>query len=110
MGEFGRTPRINLTAGRDHFPKAFNVALAGCGVKGGRVIGATDKLGTEVVERPVGAGSVLYVLPGAGYRSAARKPKQCRPADQDCGGRGGGEGSFWLGLGISSAEPHSNGN
>jgi hypothetical protein len=53
MGEFGRTPRINLTAGRDHFPQAFNVALAGCGVKGGRVIGATDKLGAEVVERPV---------------------------------------------------------
>jgi hypothetical protein len=53
MGEFGRTPRINLTAGRDHFPKAFNLALAGCGVQGGRVIGATDKLGTEVMDRPV---------------------------------------------------------
>ena len=53
MGEFGRQPRINLTAGRDHFPKAFNMAMAGCGVKGGRVIGATDKLGTEVSERPV---------------------------------------------------------
>lgn len=53
MGEFGRMPRINLTAGRDHFPRAFNMAMAGCGVKGGRVIGATDKLGTEVIERPV---------------------------------------------------------
>jgi hypothetical protein len=53
MGEFGRMPQINLTAGRDHFPKAFNVALAGCGVRGGQVIGATDKLGTEVIERPV---------------------------------------------------------
>ena len=53
MGEFGRTPRVNLTAGRDHYPQAFNVALAGCGAKGGQVIGATDKLGTEVVERPV---------------------------------------------------------
>jgi hypothetical protein len=53
MGEFGRMPRINLTAGRDHFPAAFNLALAGCGVKGGQVIGATDKLGTEVAERPV---------------------------------------------------------
>src|SRR5438132_396544 len=53
MGEFGRTPQINLTAGRDHFPRAFNMALAGCGVKGGQVVGATDKLGTEVVERPV---------------------------------------------------------
>jgi uncharacterized protein (DUF1501 family) len=53
MGEFGRTPRINLTAGRDHFPAAFNVALAGCGVKGGQVIGATNQLGTAVVARPV---------------------------------------------------------
>jgi hypothetical protein len=53
MGEFGRTPRINLTAGRDHYPQAFNVALAGAGVCGGRVIGATDKEGVEVVERPV---------------------------------------------------------
>ena len=53
MGEFGRTPRINLTAGRDHFPACFNVAFAGAGVKGGQVIGATNPLGTEVAERPV---------------------------------------------------------
>jgi hypothetical protein len=53
MGEFGRTPRINLTSGRDHFPKAFNLALAGCGIRGGRVLGATDALGTEVSDRPV---------------------------------------------------------
>jgi hypothetical protein len=53
MGEFGRMPRINLTAGRDHFPAAFNMAMAGCGVKGGQVIGSTDKLGTAVAERPV---------------------------------------------------------
>jgi hypothetical protein len=53
MGEFGRTPRVNLTAGRDHYPQAFLAALAGCGVKGGQVIGATDKLGAEVKERPI---------------------------------------------------------
>jgi uncharacterized protein (DUF1501 family) len=53
MGEFGRMPQINLTAGRDHFPSAFNVTLAGCGVRGGQVIGATDKLGTAVADRPV---------------------------------------------------------
>ena len=41
MGEFGRTPKINPNAGRDHFPKVFNVALAGGGVKGGQVIGAS---------------------------------------------------------------------
>jgi uncharacterized protein (DUF1501 family) len=53
MGEFGRMPRINLTAGRDHFPAAFGAVLAGGGVKGGQVIGATDKLGTAVAQRPV---------------------------------------------------------
>jgi hypothetical protein len=53
MGEFGRSPRINLTAGRDHYPHAFNAFLAGCGVQGGRVVGATDKLGAEVVDRPI---------------------------------------------------------
>jgi uncharacterized protein (DUF1501 family) len=53
MGEFGRMPRINLTAGRDHFPTAFNLGLAGGGVKGGHVIGATDKLGTAIADRPV---------------------------------------------------------
>ncbi len=53
MGEFGRTPRINVGAGRDHYPHAFNVALAGSGVHGGRVVGATDKDGVEVTDRPV---------------------------------------------------------
>jgi hypothetical protein len=53
MGEFGRTPQMNLSAGREHYPQAFNVALAGAGVRGGQVIGATDKRGVEVVDRPV---------------------------------------------------------
>jgi uncharacterized protein (DUF1501 family) len=53
MGEFGRMPQINLTAGRDHYPQAFSLFLAGCGVQGGRVIGATDAKGVEVIDRPV---------------------------------------------------------
>src|SRR5262245_37620879 len=53
MGEFGRTPHVNLTAGRDHYPQAFTVALAGAGVRGGQVIGATDPRGIEVADRPV---------------------------------------------------------
>ncbi len=53
MGEFGRMPHINLTAGRDHYPQAFTVALAGAGVRGGQVIGATDKDGVAVTDRPV---------------------------------------------------------
>ena len=53
MGEFGRTPKINPRAGRDHYPRAFNVALAGGGVRGGQVIGQTDAGGVEVSDRPV---------------------------------------------------------
>jgi hypothetical protein len=53
MGEFGRTPRVNPRAGRDHFPRAFSMAMAGAGVRGGSVIGATSKDGTDVTDRPV---------------------------------------------------------
>jgi len=53
MGEFGRTPRINPRSGRDHYPKAFNAALAGGGIQGGRVIGKTDAGGETVTDRPV---------------------------------------------------------
>ena len=53
MGEFGRTPKINPRGGRDHFPLAFNVALAGGGVKGGQVIGATNAEGTGIKDHPV---------------------------------------------------------
>ena len=52
MGEFGRTPEINATNGRDHWCKAFSVAMAGGGV-GGRIVGATDKAGMEIQDRPV---------------------------------------------------------
>ncbi len=53
MGEFGRTPKVNPRGGRDHFPKAFSVAVAGCGVKGGQVIGKTNQTGSDVTDRPV---------------------------------------------------------
>lgn len=51
--EFGRTPQINGLAGRDHWPHAFSAVLAGAGIAAGTVIGATDRQGAEVVERPV---------------------------------------------------------
>jgi hypothetical protein len=53
LGEFGRTPKINGTTGRDHFPLAWSTVLGGAGVKGGQVIGDTGKAGTEVASRPV---------------------------------------------------------
>lgn len=51
--EFGRTPRINENAGRDHYPRAFSSVLAGGGVRGGVVYGATDEGAEKVVENPV---------------------------------------------------------
>lgn len=62
MGEFGRTPRINPRAGRDHYPRAFNVALAGGGVRGGQVIGKLDAGGTSVIDRPVGVSDLFRTL------------------------------------------------
>jgi hypothetical protein len=56
MGEFGRTPQITTkdgTPGRNHYPRAWTSLLAGCGVRGGQVIGKTDREGAEVVERPI---------------------------------------------------------
>jgi uncharacterized protein (DUF1501 family) len=49
-GEFGRTPTINKLGGRDHWPHGFSVALAGGGIRGGKVIGATDPEGGKEVE------------------------------------------------------------
>jgi hypothetical protein len=62
MGEFGRTPRINARAGRDHYPRAFNVALAGGGIRGGQVIGETDAGGVEVSDRPVAVSDLLRTV------------------------------------------------
>lgn len=51
--EFGRTPRINATNGRDHWPRVFSVALAGGGTQGGTVYGASDALGADLDSNPV---------------------------------------------------------
>jgi Protein of unknown function (DUF1501) len=53
MGEFGRSPQIDNKAGRNHYPRAFSVALAGGGVQGGRIIGSTSAGGQDVASRPV---------------------------------------------------------
>jgi len=51
--EFGRTPKINNTAGRDHWPKVFSVMLAGGGIKGGVIYGASDSTASEPESDPV---------------------------------------------------------
>jgi hypothetical protein len=61
-GEFGRTPQINKDAGRDHWPRVGCGVIAGGGFRTGQVIGATDRLGGEPVERPVHFGEVFATL------------------------------------------------
>ncbi|MGV3721011.1 MAG: DUF1501 domain-containing protein, partial [Actinomycetota bacterium] len=53
MGEFGRTPYLNDARGRDHYPDAWSMAMAGCGIRRGVVYGATDEHGVAVKENPV---------------------------------------------------------
>src|SRR5260370_29741572 len=60
MSEFGRTPTINRNYGRDHWGTAWSVALAGCGVKGGAVVGKTNTNGTAVVDRMVNGGHLFH--------------------------------------------------
>ncbi len=66
MGEFGRTPKLNATAGRDHWPRAGFACLAGGGVRGGQVIGATDAFGEAPADRALApadlAWSILQLL------------------------------------------------
>lgn len=61
-GEFGRTPIINKDGGRDHWPRVSCALLAGGGMKTGQVIGSTDRLGGEAVDRPVAFGEVFATL------------------------------------------------
>ena len=60
MSEFGRTPRINGHVGRDHWPEAWSVAMAGCGLKRGAVIGETNDVGTWVKSREFDIGHLFH--------------------------------------------------
>jgi hypothetical protein len=62
MGEFGRTPKLNALGGRDHWPRAGFVCLAGGGIKGGRVIGATNEFGEVPTERPVSPPDLVFTI------------------------------------------------
>jgi hypothetical protein len=73
MGEFGRTPKINENAGRDHYPNAWTTVLAGGGIKGGQVVGDTGADGMEVRNRPVSAPDLLAtVIKGLGLDPTAQ--------------------------------------
>ena len=62
MGEFGRTPKINKDAGRDHWPHCYTVLLAGGGVRGGAVFGASDRLGAYPAKDPVTPGDLAATI------------------------------------------------
>jgi hypothetical protein len=81
VGEFGRTPRINKQGGRDHWGHVFSMALAGAGIRGGQVIGASDKNGAYPTTDPIRGGDLtatifhlLGIDPGGMFRDKADRP------------------------------------
>jgi hypothetical protein len=62
LSEFGRTPDINASLGRDHFARAWSASLSGCGIKGGSVYGATDENGQHVKDGQVGAAELFATI------------------------------------------------
>lgn len=62
MGEFGRTPRFNPAGGRDHWPNCFSVVLAGGGIRGGQVYGASDRTGSYPTSNPVSPQDLMATL------------------------------------------------
>ncbi|MBM3764999.1 MAG: DUF1501 domain-containing protein [Acidobacteria bacterium] len=75
IGEFGRTPHINHSAGRDHWPGVFSIAAAGAGVPGGQVIGSSDAQGGAPKDRPVSIedlGATIYKKLGIDYHKEYR--------------------------------------
>ncbi|MFO0890895.1 MAG: DUF1501 domain-containing protein [Isosphaeraceae bacterium] len=85
-GEFGRTPKINKDAGRDHWARVNSAILAGGGMRVGQVIGSTDKLGALAVSRPVHYRDVLATIyhnlgidPQAIVRDKADRPMSILP-------------------------------
>src|SRR5262249_12999866 len=91
-GEFGRTPRINTSGGRDHWPGVWSPAIAGGGTRGGQVIGASDAHAASPADRPVKPEELVATI----YRSLRIDPAGLL----DLGGRGtvalGGRGTVAL--------------
>ena len=76
-GEFGRTPKINADAGRDHWPRVHSALLAGGGMKTGQVIGATSRLAEEAIDRPVHMQEVFATM----YHNLGIDPSTATIAD-----------------------------
>ena len=81
MGDFGRTPKINPNEGRDHYPQAWSMALAGGGIRGGIVHGETDAEGAKIAKDPVSANDLMATLvtqlgidPAKSFNTPAGRP------------------------------------
>jgi hypothetical protein len=74
-GEFGRTPRLNAAGGRDHWPGVWSALLAGGGVRGGVVVGASDAHAGAPADRPVSPQDLLATM----YQSLGLSPAQSLP-------------------------------
>lgn len=72
MAEFGRTPIINRNYGRDHWSRAWSIALGGCGIRGGACVGRTNANGTAVVDREVHGGHLFHTY----FRALGLDPRR----------------------------------
>jgi uncharacterized protein (DUF1501 family) len=82
MGEFGRSPQITSGGGRNHWARAWSTVLAGGGIRGGQVVGRTDRDAAEVVDRPVSVTDFLATVCSIlriDYRRPNRAPGIDRP-------------------------------
>ena len=89
MGEFGRTPKLNTSGGRDHWPRVFSIAVAGGGVRGGQIIGNSDRTGESPYDRPVTPADFLatiYTLLGIDPAQTLYTPDQ-RPVRVNADGK-----------------------
>jgi hypothetical protein len=87
--EFGRTPRLNKFQGRDHWPDAYSIVLAGAGIEGGRALGATDRDGGQVVDHPYSPADyaeTIYAFLGIDTQDRLRT-RDNRPVDLTAQGR-----------------------
>ncbi|HEV3122887.1 MAG TPA: DUF1501 domain-containing protein [Isosphaeraceae bacterium] len=71
-GEFGRTPKLNSAGGRDHWPGVWSALLAGGGIQGGQVIGASDAIASEPTDRPITPPQLLATI----YKSLGIDPSR----------------------------------
>ena len=79
MGEFGRTPQLNARGGRDHWPGVWTILFAGAGVRGGQVVGSSDKNAMEPRDRPVTPAEVAATV----YRGLGIDPNTRLPGPEN---------------------------